>query len=370
MDKIIPSLKILFTSDEKNYIKNNINQVLDSGYLTLGKYTKEFENDFKKIANTKYALAVNSGTTALEIIFKILGVNKKDILIPSNTNFATAIAAINAGAKPIFYDGGIFPDLKSIKNKITPETKAVVVVHIGGFIDKKIFEIKKICKRKGIYLVEDAAHAHGSEINGVSAGSIGDFGAFSFFPTKVVTTCEGGMIVTSDNKFIQKAKIYRDQGKDASGIRNILPGNSWRMSEIEAVVGLSQLKNFFKDTKRRRKIISLYRKRLSKLPIKFPDTSCKSSGYKVIILLNNKKETKELKNFLKKHRIFTGKGVYDIPLHLQPVFKKFNKLKLPLSEKFSETHICLPIWRFMKKQEVTRVCDAIKLFYLKQIKYL
>jgi dTDP-4-amino-4,6-dideoxygalactose transaminase len=365
MDKIIPSLKILFTSDEKNYIKNNISRVLDSGCLTLGKYTKELENNFKKVATTKHALAVNSGTTALEIIFRVIGVNKKDVLIPSNTNFATAIAAVSAGAKPIFYDGGIFPDLKSIRNKITPKTKAVVVVHIGGFIDDNIFEIKKICKRRGIYLVEDAAHAHGSEINRARAGSIGDFGAFSFFPTKVITTCEGGMIVTSDNKFIQKAEIYRDQGKDASGIRNVLLGNSWRMSEVEAIIGLSQLKNFPKDTEHRREIINLYYKKLNKLPIKFPDTSCKPSGYKVIILLNNKEETKELKNFLKKRHISTGKGVYDIPLHLQPVFKKFNKSKLLLSEKFSETHICLPIWRFMKKQEVKRVCDAIKLFYSK-----
>ena len=269
MGKTIPSLKIRFTSGEKKYIKDNIDQVLDSGYLTLGKYTKEFESDFKKIANTEHGLAVSSGTAALEIIFRILGVNKKDVLIPSNTNFATAIAAVNAGAKPVFYDGGIFPDLKSIRNKITPKTKAVVVVHIGGFISEKIFAIKKLCKKKGIYLVEDAAHAHGSEINGVMAGSIGDFGAFSFFPTKVITTCEGGMIVTSNNKFIQKAEIYRDQGKDVSGIRNILHGNSWRMSEIEAVVGLAQLKNFPKDTEHRRGIIDLYYKKLSKLPIKF-----------------------------------------------------------------------------------------------------
>lgn len=365
MGKVIPSLKILFTSDEKKYIKDNVDHVLDSGYLTLGKYTKEFENDFKKIANTKQALAVNSGTTALEIIFRIVGVDKKDVLIPSNTNFATAIAAVNAGAKPIFYDGGIFPDLKSIRNKITSKTKAVVVVHIGGFVSEEIFEVKMLCKKKDIYLIEDAAHAHGSEINGAMAGSIGDFGAFSFFPTKVITTCEGGMIVTSNKKFIQKAEVYRDQGKDASGIRNILYGNSWRMSEIEAIVGLAQLKNFFKDTEQRRKIIDLYHKRLSGLPIKFPGTYCKPSGYKVIMLLDNKKETKELKNFLKKHHISTGKGVYDIPLHLQPVFKIFNKSKLPLSEKFSETHICLPIWRFMRKREVERVCNVIKLFYSK-----
>ncbi|MCX6761300.1 MAG: DegT/DnrJ/EryC1/StrS family aminotransferase [Candidatus Moranbacteria bacterium] len=363
MSKAIPSLKVLFTGNEKKYIQDNIGRVLDSGYLTLGRYTKEFEDNFKKISGTKCALAVNSGTTALEIIFRILDVDRRDVLIPSNTNFATAIAAVNAGARPIFYDGDAFPNLKSIERKITPKTKVIVVVHIGGYICENIFEIKKLCIKRGIFLVEDAAHAHGSEINGVAAGSIGDFGAFSFFPTKVITTCEGGMIVASNNEFIQKAAIYRDQGKDESGIRNILPGNSWRMSEIEAVVGLAQLKNFHKDTKHRREIIDLYYKELNKLPISFPKTSCKPSGYKVIISVKNEKEATGLKTFLKEQAISTGKGVYDIPLHLQPVFKKFNKSKLPISEKFSKIHICLPIWRFMKKQEVKRVCDVIKLFY-------
>ncbi|MFH1661480.1 MAG: DegT/DnrJ/EryC1/StrS family aminotransferase [Candidatus Falkowbacteria bacterium] len=364
MRKAIPPLKISFTNIEKRYIKDNICCVLDSGYLTLGEYTKKFEDNFKKISETKYSLAVNSGTTALEIIFRILNVHKKDVLIPGNTNFATAISAVNAGATPIFYDGDIFPDLESIKNKITPKTKAIIVVHIGGFISRDIFKIKKICKEKGVYLIEDAAHAHGAEINGIKAGSIGDFGAFSFFPTKVITTCEGGMITTSNKSAIEKAKIYRDQGKDTSGIKNVLHGNSWRISEVEAIIGLAQLESFSKDVKYRREIIELYRNKLAGLPIRFIDTySCKPSGYKSIILLNNQKEKRELKSFLNKNLIFTGKGVYDIPLHLQPIFKKFKKGTLPISEKFSKTHLCLPIWRFIKKEEVIRVCEVIKKFY-------
>jgi dTDP-4-amino-4,6-dideoxygalactose transaminase len=364
-NRIIPSFKMTFTKEEKEYIKTNINHVLDSGYLTLGKYTKEFEEEFKKISKAKYSLAVNSGTTALEIIFRILSVDGKDVLVPSNTNFATAIAAINAGARPIFYDGDIFPDINSIKNKITHRTKAVVVVHIGGFINKSIFEIRELGKKRNIYLIEDAAHAHGAEIKGIRAGSIGDFGAFSFFPTKVITTCEGGMIVTSNKKVIEKAKIFRDQGKDSSGIRNILPGNSWRMSEIEAVVGLAQLKRFYQDMTYRRSILELYHKRLKGLPIKFPDTSCASSGYKAVILLSSQKEAKKLKDFLNDEGIHTGKGIYDIPLHLQPVFRKYKTSKLSISEKFSKIHICLPIWRFIKKQEVERVCETIKQFYSK-----
>jgi dTDP-4-amino-4,6-dideoxygalactose transaminase len=310
MPEIIPSLKVAFTGEEKNYIKSHISRVLDSGSLTLGKYTREFETEFKNISNTKYALAVNSGTTALEIAFRLLHVFKKEVLVPSNTNFATAIAVVNAGAIPVFYDGDIFPNLDSISTKITKNTGAIVVVHIGGFISNDIFKIKKLCKNKGIYLVEDAAHAHGAEINSRKSGSIGDLAAFSFFPTKVITTCEGGMITSYSKKFIHTASIYRDQGKDCSGIRNILPGNSWRMSEIQAIVGLAQLKNFSKDTKHRRDIIDWYSQGLKGLPIKFPDTTCKPSGYKVIILLNNQEETKRLKNFLEKKFIHVGKGVY------------------------------------------------------------
>lgn len=364
MSQKIPPLKIIFAKKEKEYIRKNIDKVLDSGYLTLGKYTKEFEDEFKKVSSTKYSLAVNSGTTALEIIFRIINIEKKDVLVPANTNFATAIAVINAGGNPIFYDGDIFPSIESIKKKITSKTKVIVVVHIGGFISEKIFEIRNICKKEDICLVEDAAHAHGSEIKGKKAGSIGNFGAFSFFPTKVITTCEGGMITTSNLNAYKKAEIFRDQGKDASGIKNILPGNSWRMSEIEAIVGLSQLKQFAKDIKYRRGVLKIYQKKLSGLPIKFPDASCKSSGYKAIILLNNQKEAKQLKVFLKSRGISIGKGVYDIPLHLQPVFMKYNKSKFPLAEKFSKSHICLPIWRSIKKHEIERVCDSIKQFYL------
>jgi dTDP-4-amino-4,6-dideoxygalactose transaminase len=366
MNKEIPPLKVVFSKEEKGYIKEGVDNILNSGHLTLGRYTKQFEDEFKKISGTKYSLAVNSGTTALEIIFRIIDVNENNVLIPSNTNFATAIAAINAGARPIFYDGDIFPDLESIRRKITSKTKAVVVVHIGGFLDERIFEIRNLCKEKGIYLVEDAAHAHGSEINGIRAGSIGDFGAFSFFPTKVITTCEGGMITTSSSKAYRKAMIFRDQGKDASGIRNVLLGNSWRMSEVEAVIGLAQLKGFIKDTKYRRGILELYQNKLTGLPVKFPNTFCSPSGYKAIILLGSVKEAEELKNFLKERRIYTGKGVYDIPLHLQPVFRRYKLSKLPLSERFSKTHVCLPIWKSIEKREVKRVCDNIRQFYLKK----
>ncbi|MFH0857614.1 MAG: DegT/DnrJ/EryC1/StrS family aminotransferase [Candidatus Magasanikbacteria bacterium] len=363
MIKPIFPLEIKFSESEKGYIRQNLEEILSTGRLTLGEYTKKFEKLFSSISDTKYCVAVNSGTTALEIIFKIIDVRGKDVLVPANTNYATAIAVKNAGGTPVFYDGGVFPDTNSIKNEITSKTKVIVLVHIGGYITPEVFKIKEFCRKLDIYLVEDAAHAHGAEINGVKAGSIGHFGAFSFFPTKVVTTCEGGMI-SSSMTMIQQAIIYRDQGKDSSGIKNIVEGNSWRMSEIEAVFGIAQLKRFKKDLDYRRKILNIYKHELDGLPVTFfYEKNCSPSGYKAILILPTKEEKERLSDFLKSNFVYTGKGVYDIPLHEQPIFKKYYKHSLPISEHFSETHICLPIWRFMKKNQVLRVCNLIKDFY-------
>jgi len=363
MIKPIFPLEIKFLESEKGYIRKNLENILSNGRLTLGEYTKKFEKLFSSISDTKYCVAVNSGTTALEIIFKIIDVKDKDVLVPTNTNFATAIAVKNAGGNPIFYDGGVFPDVKSIKNEITSKTKVLVLVHIGGYITPDVFDIKEFCLKSNIYLVEDAAHAHGAEIKGVKAGSIGHFGAFSFFPTKVVTTCEGGMI-SSSISMIEQAMIYRDQGKDSSGTKNIVEGNSWRMSEIEAVFGIAQLRRFKKDFVYRTEILNLYKQELDGLPVTFfYEKDCLPSGYKAILILSTKEERDRLIDFLKNNSVYTGKGVYDIPLHQQPVFKKYYKHSLPISEQFSQTHVCLPIWRFMKKNQVLRVCNLIKDFY-------
>ena len=191
-------------------------------------------------------MAVSSGTAALEIILRSVGVAGRDVVVPANTFFATAEAALRAGGRPVFAD--IDPmtfalSPQTLLAALTPRTGAVLVVHIGGLITPHVDELRTICAERGIALVEDAAHAHGASYDGRPAGSFGAAAGFSFFPTKVVTCGEGGMILTGSDAIAQAARIYRDQGKGSVGANHhVLHGYAWRMSELAAATGLVHLR--------------------------------------------------------------------------------------------------------------------------------
>ena len=362
MKPTIPSFRTIFRKEEITYILKHTKQVLNSGRLTLGKYTEVFEKTFADLTGVKYATAVNSGTSALEIIFKILRVNNMNVLIPTNTNFATAISAINAGAIIRMYDSDLYPDFDDIRRKITENTKVVVVVHIGGYITQEIQDIKRYCKARNVHLVEDASHAHGAIKFEKKAGSFGDAGAFSFFPTKVITTGEGGIITTNSKRIHTLAMQYRDQGKNVKG-SHAYHGNSWRLSEIHAVIGLSQMNTLMDDNVYRHRIMEMYREKLLLChDITFPDIPSDHlpSGYKCVAFVPSKKVKCLMNEFLRSRGIFLGKGIYDIPLHKQPFFKNMNSWNYIKADNFSNTHICLPIWRTITENDVDRVVSTMK----------
>ncbi|MGB9756278.1 MAG: DegT/DnrJ/EryC1/StrS family aminotransferase, partial [Candidatus Bathyarchaeales archaeon] len=209
MSKIVPPVKPYFLKEDIEKIKTDVEKILQSGMLTLHTYTKEFENQFAKLCHVKHAIAVNSGTSALEIALRTMKVKAEDeVLVPTNTFSATATAVIFAGAKPKLTDinpENLCIDAENIQKNITSKTKGVITVHIGGLICPEIEEIKEICREENLFLVEDAAHAQGSTINQKPAGSLGDTGCFSFYPTKVMTTGEGGMITTNSDEVAEKS---------------------------------------------------------------------------------------------------------------------------------------------------------------------
>ncbi len=166
-DKKVPILKLDFSDEDINFILNGIEQVLRSGFLTMSERVIEFERAFAKFCGVKYAVGTNSGTSSLEIIMRVIDVGQGTVVMPSNTYMATPLSAIKAGAKVIFTDCDphtLQMDPNDLKKKIRQDTKAVILVHIGGFISPHINQIKEICDSKNIPLIEDAAHAHGSEI--------------------------------------------------------------------------------------------------------------------------------------------------------------------------------------------------------------
>ncbi len=364
----IPAAKIQFLPEDRAWITERIGEVLATGQLTLGKYGTQFEEKFAELCGCRHAVAVNSGTSALEIILRSLGVEGKDVLVPTNTFFATAAAVVHAGGQPVLVDMdpetfAIRPE--DVEKSLTPRTAGVVVVHIGGIVSGRINEIRDLCTRKGIWMVEDAAHAHGSSHESVMAGAFGTAAAFSFYPTKVMTSAEGGMIVTSDDKVAEEARIYRDQGK-ASFTQNahVRMGYNWRMSEPHAIIGLKHLERLPAMISDRQKVAALYDaglkdfRNLSALKVP-PGGKC--NYYKYIAVPRDKGDRKALKGLLReKYGVSLSGEVYEEPLHRQPVFTQFARGPLPVSEDYCARHICLPVFSGMKEDEAQWVLSSLK----------
>jgi dTDP-4-amino-4,6-dideoxygalactose transaminase len=246
-----------------------VDEILTSGALTLGPYTRRFEAAFATAHAARHAAATSSGTAALDIALRGIGVTDRDVVVPANTFYATAAAVMQAGGKPVFadVDAATFAlSPATLEAALTPDTAAVVLVHIGGLITPQAEDLARICQERGVALVEDAAHAHGSSLGGRFAGSFGVAAGFSLYATKVVTSGEGGMLVTSSDLLADEARIYRDQGKGAfSANHHVRFGYAWRMSEQNAVTGLVHLRRMEEFIERRREVAARYDEVLASL---------------------------------------------------------------------------------------------------------
>jgi perosamine synthetase len=367
-ERRVPAAKIQFLPEDRAWIAARIQEVLATGQLTLGKYGAEFEQQFAQFCGVRHAVAVNSGTSALEIILRALGVEGKDVLVPTNTFFGTAAAVVHAGARPVLVD--LDPESfavrpEEVERALTPKTAGLIVVHIGGIVSRRITELQELARKKGLWLVEDAAHAHGSSYGEVRAGAFGIAGSFSFYPTKVMTSGEGGMIVTNDSRIAEEARIYRDQGK-ASFTQNahVRMGYNWRMSEPHAIIGLKHLERLPAMIADRQRIAAIYDQGLK--GIRPLDRLAIPAGggcnyYKYIVVLKEKRDRKALKTLLReRYGVSLAGEVYEEPLHKQPVFESYVTRALPVSEDYCARHLCLPIFSGMEEGEAHQVLRALK----------
>ena len=343
--------------------------ILETGTLILGPFTKRFEDEFAQYTGTRYAISVNSGTSALEILCRIHHFEGKKIGVPTNTNFATVASIMRADGQPVYLDMSVdtfCPTLKMVKAAHQNEKiEGLLWVHIGGIISPEFDDIVAYCKNNQIILIEDAAHAHGSAFNGKKAGAFADGAAFSFFPTKVMTTYEGGMITTNDENVMELAKSYRNQGKGKADYGNYHTefGNSWRMLEVSAALGLIQLRKLDGMLKKRQRAVSKIIPALKDKQLNYCDIShmdC-ASNYKFIIRHEGERELTEIKEAFKQNGIILGGGVYEIPCHKQPVFKEvaIPKQGLPISEKYCPRQICLPITSGLSLEDEDNLVKAI-----------
>src|SRR5947208_11098188 len=347
----VPAARIVFSEEDRAEVLALVDESLRTGSLTLGPRTRELENAFAARHQMPFAVAVNSGTSALEIVLRALGAGGREVVVPTNTFFATAAAVVHAGGVPRFAD--VAADTfaltaASAEAAIRPETAGVTVVHVGGVVSPEVEAIAELCRDRGLFLVEDAAHAHGAALHGRPAGTFGDAAAFSFYPTKVVTSGEGGMVVTADERLRDEALLYRDQGKASFlGGDHVRLGSAWRMSELHAAVGLVQLRRLDEFVATRRRAAALYDDALGAVaglrPV-IPPPGCATNYYKYMALLDDGIDRARLKEQLRLgHGVTLSGEVYAAPLHHQPVFAAFARDPLPVGEDVCRRQVCLPV---------------------------
>lgn len=364
----VPAIQPHFFEEDIEIISEKFKGILrGESFLTMHKYGQEFEEKFARFIGTKYAVGCNSGTSALEMIFRALDVKGKDVILPSNTFIATANAILNAGGVPVFADcqDNMCLDAEDVRSRITERTAAVCVVHIAGVVSRDVLELQKLCKEKNVYLVEDAAQAHGSTLGGVKAGSFGVAAGFSFFSTKVMTTGEGGMVTTNDAVLVERMKSLREFGKVKKGVyinNHVRMGYNWRLPEVASLMGLRQLKALPKFIERRQQIAKIYDEELSgvvALSIVRPDEPKGHNYFKYPVLVH-------VRDREKFHLAMEAEGVqlsgyvYEIPLHKQPVFPEYHDVWLPMTETVCAEHVCLPIFYSMTDEQVMIVVEAVK----------
>lgn len=367
----VPSTKPYFPKEDIERLKMDLERILGSGMLTLGEYTGKLESEFSRIHETKFSVAVSSGTSALEIIFRALGLKEGDeVIVPTNTFGATVTSIMFSGARPVIADvekDTLCLDPSSVRKKLSRKTRAIVTVHIGGLIAPSINEIEEIASENNLFLVEDAAHAHGSSFNGRKAGTFGVAGAFSFYPTKVIATSEGGIITTGNEEIRDKAKIMRDQGKENFSSNLIVElGYNWRMNEVSAAICLSQLARLEEFLRNRQRIARIYDDELGKVEGISPQVippSCISNYYKYTAFLDRGISRDAFKRACREKGVSLGGEVYWPPIHMQPIFSRLLDLKeglFPNSEDVCRRIVALPMYSNMTDKEAVFVTDVIE----------
>lgn len=370
----IPILRVPFDAEDRHFLNEGLKEILDTGNLTMGRFTKAFESEFAAFCGVSHAVAASNCTTALEIILRSVGVEGKTVIVPANTFIATAFAAVHAGAKVVFADCDprtLSLDPQDVKRRLRPDTAAVILVHIGGIISPAVEELKALCDLRGISLIEDCAHAHGSSYKGVKAGAWGRAGAFSFFPTKPLVSGEGGLITTSDAALYEQAMMLRNHGKNPK-LKNRISelGHNWRMNEVTALMALQQTRKapaLFASRKTAAKFYDEKLKSLKRVKSLVLPAGLDSTYYKYVLWLEDGVSRDALKKTLKEeHKVSLTGEVYDLPCHREPVWEKHSAAALNAGEtlagceEIAARHVCLPLYPGMTPGELAHVTNSLE----------
>ncbi|HAG08568.1 MAG TPA: hypothetical protein DCK87_03250 [Desulfotomaculum sp.] len=364
---MIPVCEPLLDEKELAYV---VDCLKTNWISSKGKYIEAFEEGFARYCGCKYGVATTSGTTALHLALAALGIGSGDeVIVPAFTMAATAFAVVYTGAKPVLVDAE--PDTwnidpAKIEEKITSQTKVILPVHIYGH-PCEMDAIMQMARKYNLWVVEDAAEAHGAEYKGKRAGSIGHVGGFSFYANKIITTGEGGMVVTNNPEIAQRARLLKDLAfSPEKRFLHLDIGFNYRMTNLQAAIGLAQLEKVDHLVAARRRNAHYYNRFLKDMPgITLPVERKEAKNvywmYGLLIEDEFGMSRDELMDRLREKGIETRTFFY--PMHQQPVFQKmnlFNGEKYPVAEALAQKGLYLPSGSGLKKEEIEEVCQTIK----------
>lgn len=354
----------VFNGNEKKYL----NECIETGWVSAnGRFIDEFEKEFASFCGTKYSLACSNGTVALHLAMRALGIKPDDeVIMPAFTYIATANSVAYCGGKPVFVDsepGTWNIDPLEIEKAITSKTKAIMPVHIYG-LPANMDQIISIAKEYNIPVVEDAAEAHGAMWGDRRVGSVGDIGSFSFFGNKIITSGEGGMLVTNDEELYEKMRFFRSQGVDPSKrYWHLELAYNYRMTNMQAAVGLGQLEKIDWHINERRRVADLYKERLKDfreyvIDQEIPKEATHSYWMYTILLTNNVKLSRdEVMSKMEEKNIEMRPAFY--PMHIMPPY--FDRdLHLPNAETIGFRGINLPSHAMLKEDDIDYIVSTLK----------
>ncbi len=367
-----------------------VKKVIESKWIGSGPVTEDFENKFKKYKNSKISISVNSCTAAMHLSLLALNIGKGDEVITTPLTFCSTINSILlAGAKPVLVDinnDTLNIDEKKIINKISKKTKAIILVHFAG-LPCNLYPILKIAKKYSIKIIEDCAHAIETKYYGQHVGNFGETGCFSFYATKNLTTGEGGMLITKNKKIASRIKMMRLHGMSKDAWKRHLPENvsekskfqhydvselglKYNMIDINASIGIEQLKKIEKNWKIRKKFYNLYISELKNLPLLFQNSNpypSKHAHHLFTIILDKKKTKKkrdQLINYLKKNKIVVGinyRCVTDMSYYRKTL--KWNDKTCKIAKKVGDNILSLPLHAPMTKSDIRYITKKIRRFF-------
>jgi len=355
-----------------------VDRVIRSKWLTMGETVQRLERDFARFVGAKHAVAVSSGTAALHLALIVLDLKPKDeVLVPALSFVASSNAVLYIGATPVFVDISSLDDLNlspdDVERKITRRTKAIVIVHYGGYL-ADVEHIRKIARRHRLHLVEDSAHAVGASMNSRMAGTFGHIGCFSFFSNKNMATGEGGMLVTDDDGLARRLRLLRSHGMTSMTLSRhqghahtydvVDLGFNYRMTEISAALGILQLKKLKSGNRKRKALTDLYMSHLEGirgLSIPFRDYQRGSAHHLFPIILDRGANREKFMQLLRQKGIQTS--IHYPPIHTFSYYRRNfhgRKVRLPLTEQVGQREVTLPLHPLLSKQDVVFVCNAVK----------